>query len=141
VSPPTLRGGDTLSVNLSVVNPGSAAVVDVFFGIILPPAFAASFGCPAGSTPIAFITAGGAIIKCPADSPSTFPRFLAGVTVPGGLPLTAVPGFFSAPLPVGMPPGTYLVFFALARRGAFLDGSFDADDVLAGSQVIFVVVP
>ncbi len=141
VSPPTLRGGDTLSVNLSVVNPGAAAVVDVFFGFILPPPFAAAFGCPAGSTPIAFIVTGGAIVKCPSDSPSTFPRFLAGVTVPGGLPLTTVPGFFSAPLPSGMPAGTYLVFFALTRRGAFLDGTFDGDDVLAGSQAIFVVVP
>lgn len=141
VSQPTLRGGDTLSVNLSVVNPGAAAVVDVFFGIILPPSFAAAFGCPAGSTPIAFIVTGSVIVKCPSDSPSTFPRFVAGVTVPGGLPLTTVPGFFTAPLPPGMPTGTYLVFFALARRGAFLDGTFDADDVLAGSQVIFVVVP
>jgi hypothetical protein len=40
-----------------------------------------------------------------------------------------------------MPAGTYLVFFALARRGGFLDGTFDGDDVLAGSQAIFVVVP
>ena len=84
MTPSTLRGGNTLSVNLSVVNPGTAAVVDVFFGFILPPAFAAAFGCPADNTPIAFITAGGAIVKCPSDSPSTFPRFLAGVTVPGG---------------------------------------------------------
>ena len=65
------------------------------------------------------------------EPPQTFPPLIQGISIPAGLPLVAVPNFFSFVWPAGAPPGTYSFALFAAPPGAFGDGSIDQGDVTA----------
>ena len=142
VNQPSFRPGDTLRVDLSAVNPGPGAVVDVLFGFVLPVP-AADAGCPAGDLVLAFFRPGfsGADVVCSSAPPDQFPLAFETVTFPGAFPATTVPGLVALPLPPGMPPGSYVVFIAVLAAGALEDGRLDPGDLLAVGTAAFAVLP
>lgn len=134
--------GDTLQVDLIVSNLGSERPVDAYVGIALPPAAGPSLGCPLGDA-IAFDSGGVArtlVIACASANPATFPRFVAGISLPGGLPTTVVPDFFSLLWPVTTP-GQYIVFIALTTLDAFLDGTISPGDIIALALTVVTLSP
>jgi hypothetical protein len=142
VNQPSFRPGDTLRVDLSAVNTGPGAVVDVLFGFVLPVP-AASAGCPAGDLVLAFFRPGfsGVDLVCSSAPPDQFPLAFENVTFPGAFPATTVPGLVALPLPPGMPPGSYVVFIAVIAAGALEDGRLDPGDLLAVGTATFTVLP
>jgi hypothetical protein len=132
---PSYAPGDPLALDATVANPGPAAPVDAYLGVILPPAAGPAVGCPGGDA-IAFFTPGlgGAEIRCGSDPPSGFPRFATGVVVPADLPLIVVHGLVAAVVPPGVPPGAYLFFLAFLVPNALLDDVLDGGDILAADS-------
>ncbi|MGH7264798.1 MAG: FG-GAP repeat domain-containing protein [Candidatus Rokuibacteriota bacterium] len=107
----TLGPGETLRVSAAVENPGPAVVVDVLFGVLLPPA---ALACPAGLA-VAFLVNGFAAVEtgCVTGVPSPLPALARAVGLPAGLPRTDAPDLFTTALPAAIPPGDYTVFLAL----------------------------
>ena len=126
-SPPTVRvttstsqvrAGQTAAAGIEVQNPAGNPAADLYVGILLPD----------GQTAV-FLSGPGAIggvgnLAAPALFPRTQPA-------PPGFTLS-VPVFFQFTFPpAGIPVGTYQVFVALARSGAFQDNRIDPGDILA----------
>ena len=78
-------------------------------------------------------------MKCLSDPPQSFPPLLQDAFLPGPLPVTTVTNFLSAPLPAGLPLGTYTMALALTPPNAFADGIVDAADLLAVAAATFTV--
>jgi hypothetical protein len=134
--------GDPLSANLVMANPGPAAFVDVYLGAVLPAAAGPGLGCPAGDA-VAFVADGFTriVLTCLSAPPASFPPLFHQILVPADLPPTAVPGFFSQPVPPGLPVGPYRLFVAAASPGAFLDETVDPGDVSTLATAEFAIVP
>ena len=95
------RAGDTLSVGLQVGNPLDGPQANLYLGAVLPDGETALFFVPGGATPPVSLTD-------PANFRSLQPA-------PPGFSLNA-PTFSQFTWPAdGLPPGTYLLFVALAR--------------------------
>jgi hypothetical protein len=137
----TFHAGDPLTVDLTVSNPGPEMVVDVYFGLLLPPAAGPAFGCPLGDA-VAF--ASGAVsnfvVRCLSDSASTYPRLVAGAFIPAGLPATVVPDFLALPWPEA-PAGVYVVFMAFTSPGALVHGSVGPGDILVVTSAPLTFFP
>ena len=115
--------GDTLEVDVSVSNPGPAAVVDVFFGALLPPTAGLPLGCPRGDPVVFFVNNRTATVPtCLTAPPQTFPPLFQKLALPANLPLTTLTDFLSVVWPRGATGGTYTVFVALTPPGAFAEG-------------------
>jgi len=129
-----VRPGDLLVVNLALVNTGGPRPVDVYFVVLFPPAAGPALGCPAGDA-IAFLANGftQVVLSCLSSPLATFAPLLQNVTVPGGLPPTQIPAFFTLVWPPGVPTGPYTLGMALTPAGAFSDGRVDP---LAGIVVV-----
>jgi hypothetical protein len=125
------RTGDTSQVSLTVANPGGLMVVDAYLGVLIPSGSAASFGCGGGEA-LAFVTQGSSsfTVRCRSGSATTFPPYATAVTVPAGLPSTALPDLFHFVWP-SLPAGTYTVFLALTTPGSLADGTVNSADVVA----------
>jgi hypothetical protein len=132
--------GNLLAMNVTATNTASAgaAVVDVYLGIILPPAAGPALGCPAGDA-IAFVTSGfaGIAIRCLSGPPSSFPRLITSTAVPVGS--TVVNSFFTTTMPAGVPTGSYAAFLALTLPGSLLDDSIDSGELVALGSAGFTV--
>jgi hypothetical protein len=136
------HSGEVLSANLFAANPGPAGVVDLFFGLLLPPEVGPALGCPGGD-PVVFLADSFTriVLTCLSSSPAGFSPLVHEVAVPAGLPPTAFPVFFSHALPPVLPLGSYAVFAAATPPEAFLDGTLDPGDVLAVTAAPFAIVP
>jgi hypothetical protein len=135
----TYRAGDRLVVALTAANPGPAGFVDVFFGVLFPPAVGPALGCPGGDA-VAFITFAQVVLTCLSAPPAGFPALLREVSVPGAMPLITFPTSFSVVLPA-LPTGTYVVFIAATSPEALLDGTIDPGDLVAIASAAFGFVP
>ena len=137
----TFRPGNTLSVNLTVGNPGGVLQVDVYFAILLPASAGLGLGCPAGDA-VAFFTSGfsSLVIRCGSGSPATFPTFAAAASLPAGLPPTTFTNFFSFVWPASVPAGQYVIVVLFTVPGAFADGTIDPGDIvgIAAAPATFV---
>lgn len=142
VSPGVLHAGDSLRVDLSVSNSGSARPVDLYFGLVLPAGAGPGFGCPGGDA-VAFMADGFSrvVVACASSPPQGFPPLFRAAPLPGGMSTTAVPDFWSMVWQAGLPPGTYTVFAAMTSPGALADGRADAGDVLAVATKPVVATP
>jgi Big-like domain-containing protein len=129
VSDRTPKAGDTTQVNLTVANPGGSVVVDAYFGVLVPTAAAAQYGCQGEA--LAFLAQGSSTftIRCRSWSPATYPAYATGVTVPAGLPPTDLPSLFHVVWP-SAPAGTYTVFLALIVPGSAADGTLAPSDIV-----------
>jgi hypothetical protein len=116
VADATLGPGETLRVSAAASNAGPAVVVDVLFGVLLPPT---ALACPAGLA-VAFLVDGfaGVDVGCVTGLPSPLPALARAVGLPTGLSRTEVPDLFTAALPADIPPGDYTVFLALVDPGS-----------------------
>jgi Zn-dependent metalloprotease len=109
--------GQTLTVGLTVQNPPSGEAADLYVGAILPDGHSAIF----------FSTAGVLGPTIALSSAAAFPRLQEA---PPGFSLDA-PTFYHLTFPAsGLATGTYQVFAALVRKGAFADNRLDAADLL-----------
>jgi hypothetical protein len=140
--PDTVHPGNLLEVDLAVANPGTARLVDLYFGVLLPPGAGPGFGCPRGDA-IAFMADGFSrvVVACASSPAPAFPALFRGATVPGGMSMTEVPDFWSAVWQAGLPGGTYTVFAAMTPPGALADGRLDAGDLLAIATSAVVTGP
>jgi uncharacterized repeat protein (TIGR01451 family) len=112
----TVRPSRPLIVGLSAQNPAGGEPLDVYAGVLLPDRETLAFFSADGNL------AGGASIGTPAN----FIR--AGVLAPGRQ--VSRPSFLVFTVPAsGIPPGTYQLFVALVRAGAFADGRIDPGDI------------
>jgi hypothetical protein len=113
----TFAPGNTLHAAVVAGNPGPQIAVDFYFGVLLPSAAGATFGCP-GSDAIVFFAAGfRPVLRCLSASPQTFEPLAQNVSLPAAFPLTNLPNFFSVVWPPDAPPGTYMWFVAFTRAG------------------------
>jgi Divergent InlB B-repeat domain len=123
--------GQLLSLTAVAANPGPRGVGDFYLGAVLPPAAGPGLCCPAGDALVFFADGGTTFaIRCLSSPASTFPPFLANVSVPGGLPPVVVP-LFSLIWPAGAPPGPYTFFGALTALSAFNGATLNFADVVA----------
>jgi hypothetical protein len=124
-----VKAGEASPLSLTVANAGDAVHVDVYLGVLLPPASGPALGCPAGDA-IAFAIEGSPTltVRCASSPPSTFPRF-AGTGIPGDLPPTTLADFFGLAWPAATG-GPHVVFMAFTPAGALSDGSIGPNDII-----------
>lgn len=116
------RTGDVLTVSVGVENEGLAAVVDFYFGALLPDGDTVVF-----FTDLAFHSGVGSLAK-----PATLRPIVAGVDLT--TPFTfSQPTFFTYTWTGGELPGPYLIFVAAVKAGTLADNSIDASDIIAVS--------
>ncbi|MGH7333673.1 MAG: PQQ-dependent sugar dehydrogenase [Candidatus Rokuibacteriota bacterium] len=117
-----LHAGETLRVGLDVHTGETAVTGDAYFGIVFPD----------GQTTIFFtsVTPPGGLMARLADDARTFAPLIPGVVVDSGTSVR-LDDFLVLTLAGAELPGTYFVFAALARPGAFDDGRRDPGDLLA----------
>jgi hypothetical protein len=118
------RHGDEETVDLSVANLGPERMVDLYMGVIPPPAAGPALGCPGGD-PVVFLGDGfsGALLTCFSAPVQTFPPLVRSARLPGALPKTDLPGVFRFGWIPGLPIGQCIVFVALTPAGAAAGGS------------------
>jgi hypothetical protein len=96
---------------------------------------------PDGDT-VAFLTAlsplAVTLLSAGAD-PASFPPLVAGLALAIGD--AALADFLTHTFGGAEPPGLYQLFVAVLRAGALLDGSLDADDLVALDFRAFTFVP
>jgi hypothetical protein len=119
---------DTLTVSVGVENPGFPAVVDFYFGAVLPDGRTVFFN------DLEFHSAVGSL-----QSPAEMPPIVAGVNLATSFTFSQ-PTFFEYTWTGAEPSGRYLLFVAAVHHGAFSDNSIDAGDIVAVSTaaVLFV---
>jgi hypothetical protein len=83
----------------------------------------------------------GFTLTCLSAPPSGFPPLVRGATIPAGLPRTTVPSFLASVIPVGAPPGNYVLFLALTRPNALGNAQLDSGELLAFTSRGFAIVP
>ena len=112
------RTGQTLTVGIEAHNPAGNPALRLYVGIVLPD----------GDT-VAVLSSQGALLGTGRLSvPSSLPL---GESAPASFTLAA-PTFFRFTFPpTGVLPGTYVIFAALARDGAFTDNQIGPGDVVA----------
>jgi hypothetical protein len=103
--------GDTLTLSLSINNPGNEIVVDIFVGLVLP-----------GGSLYFFDSSLNTLIPSnPADT-TTFTPAKTSLTLSSGFSLGRT-DFFSIPSLPSLAPGTYTAFAVLAEPGSAQAGS------------------
>jgi probable HAF family extracellular repeat protein len=120
---------DMLTVSVGVGNPGFPAVVDFYFGALLPDGHTVVF-----FNDLEFHSAVGDLAK-----PADLRPIVAGVDL--STPFTfSQHTFFEYTWTGGEPSGRYLLFVAAVHPGTFADNSIDAGDIVAVSTaaVLFV---
>jgi predicted outer membrane repeat protein len=123
-----LRPGQALTVSLDASNPAGCPAAEVYAGIVLPDNVTALF------------FSGPGVIGA-TTSLSTPNRFVILATLAPGATVSQ-PALLQFTLPpTGVPPGTYQLFAAVARTGAFTDNRIDAGDVLAVSVLPVTILP
>ena len=122
--------GDLVQVSVTAANAGGAALVDLYFAILLPAASGPGLGCPYGDAVAFFGNAfSTVVVTCVSAPPQTFPILFQHLSVPAGLPATGVSNFFSFTWPTGVAPGTYTFAIFATPPDAFSDGTIDPGDV------------
>jgi subtilisin family serine protease len=124
--------GDFLEVGLFESNVGTATVQDFYFGVLVPPAFSTTLGCPAGDG-LVFFADGFArtVVLCyTTASPQSFAPLFASMAIPAFLPPTAV-GNFGLTWPPNIPAGTFTFVILTTPPGAFTDGNIGPIDITA----------
>ncbi|OGW12625.1 MAG: hypothetical protein A3G93_13300 [Nitrospinae bacterium RIFCSPLOWO2_12_FULL_45_22] len=117
---PSFRSGDTLSLAVSLRNPGAEMAVDVYLGFILPNGAIYFFDETLKN-----------LVPGDIRDHATFTAVGNDVTLPSGFDLQ-LPGFFSLKLPI-IPDGTYAVFAFLAEPGSAQSGSIQ---VIGGVSLV-----
>jgi acyl-CoA thioesterase-1 len=131
----TFRSGERLQVDLTLGDSVTSGLVDVYFGLFLPPDAGPLAGCPVGEA-LAFLADDFArlVVTCLADVLDEAAPLRAGVEFVAPLPLITVGDFWSAVFVPEFPLGEYTVFFALTTPG-------DPADVLVSATHTFTLVP
>src|SRR5262245_19700826 len=124
--------GSKLGISVSIQNPGLPAVVDFYFGIVLPDGDTAVFF----TDPFSFASGVGSLAN-----PATLRPIVAGVDLT--TPFTfSQPTFGSLSYPGTGPYGPHYLFFSAVKSGALADNVFEASDVLGLSTVaVFILSP
>ncbi len=141
LSASTVHPGDLLVASLTAANPGGPGAVDVYFGMLLPPAAGGPAGCPAGEA-LEVIGAGFArTLACLATAPSNVAPLVRNVPVGASMPPVTLAGFFAMTWPADRSAGPYTFFMVLTRPGAFDDGRIDAGDIVTIATATAVASP
>lgn len=122
--------GTTLETTLGVEYGGAPVAVDLVFGVLAPD----------GETLITFQGAGLSPVFGRLSQPASLRSIVSSVTLSAGLGVV-VPEFFRYTWQGNEPLGTYQLFFAATRPGAFADGRIDGGDVLAVQTAPFSLRP
>jgi hypothetical protein len=126
----SLVEGSKLTVSVSIQNPGLPAVVDFYFGVVLPDGDTTVFF----TDPFSFASGVGSLAN-----PATLQPIVAGVDL--RRPFTfSQPTFFSLSYPGDGPDGWYYLFISAVKSGALVDNVIEASDVL-GLSWVFVFIP
>lgn len=111
--------GDRLELTIAATNTGGGPAVDFFAGVLLPD-----------NLTVVTIGAGGSTRIGSLARPAAFLPVASGISL-GGPFSVAVDPFFQYVWTGNEPRGTYVIFLAAVRRGAFADNRIDAGDVVA----------
>jgi hypothetical protein len=131
--------GAQLQGTVTASNDGTARPLDVYLVFVLPPFVGPALGCPGGDA-LAFQTFGGVVLTCLSSPVQTFAPLVTNITLPGGVPPTAIP-LFALPWPAVAPLGPYAVALALTPVGAFADGRVNPLAELVIAPASFTAVP
>jgi hypothetical protein len=112
--------GDPLQVDVTVGNAGPAVMVDVYFGVLLPPSMGPILGCPAGDA-VAYVVDMAAgpsefVVTCLSSGPSSSVALYSNVSLAGELPPLVLTNFFSCDWPP-IPAGDYTFFMSFTEAG------------------------
>jgi hypothetical protein len=118
----------TLVVSASVENHGLSPAVDFYLGVLLPD----------GATVVSFTSGGPTVGQLP--NVATLVPLTVGVSLAQAFAVT-VPDIIKHTWTGAEPSGTYVLFLAAVKPGAFADGSVDPGDVLALSLATFSFGP
>src|SRR5262249_15304151 len=100
-------------------NDGGADLVDVYFGVRLPPEAGPAYGCPAGDAVGALTDAlTRATFTCLSGASVAGPPAFRNVVLPASLPETIVSSFFQFVWPASAPAGDYGFVMTLTRPGS-----------------------
>jgi hypothetical protein len=136
-----VSAGDPLVLSASAENPGFPRAIDVYLGVLPPPALGPMLGCPGGDAVVFFLLPAGARTACISALPQGMVPLVSGAVLPGALPLTTFPGILSVAWPGDAPSGSYAFFLALVSQGALLDGRLDPGDVIIVATRTVVATP
>jgi hypothetical protein len=127
----TAAPGDV--VELRLVPNSALGPVDLYVVVALPTSVSPSLGC-GNSLALVFVTDGGNTFRlaCASNPPSTFPRYVAGTTLP-----TAT--LLSVGWPAGAPSGAYVFAAVATPPGALADGVVGPADILALPAALLTV--
>ncbi|HUG37541.1 MAG TPA: hypothetical protein VML54_11355 [Candidatus Limnocylindrales bacterium] len=118
-----------MTIGIDVQNPAGQPDADLYAGALLPDGRTAVFL----TGPSRF----GGVGTLPAPA-----SFVPMQVVPNGA-VVNIPELLRMPLPPAalLPPGTYQLFVALARRGAFADNRIDLGDIVAVDIKTVTILP
>jgi len=124
--------GSNLGVSVSIQNPGLPAVVDFYFGVVLPDGDTVVFF----TDPFSFASRVGS-----RANPATLRPIVAGVDLT--TPFTfGQPTFLSLSYPDNGPYGLHYLFISAVKSGALVDNVYEASDVLgSASFAVFIFSP
>jgi hypothetical protein len=130
VNSPVLRPGDSLRVGLGLRTGSTPVIADEYLGVLHPDGTTITF--LTGLTPPV-----GTTTSLAADA-ATFVPISPALALAAGTDATLA-DVFTFTLTEAVPPGTYVVFAALARPGHLADGRLDPGDLLAIARATVVV--
>jgi hypothetical protein len=127
-----VEGSKQLGVSVSIQNPGLPAVVDFYFGVVLPDGDTVVFF----TDPFSFASGVGS-----RANPATLRPIVSGVDLTA--PFTfGQPTFFSLSYPGNGPYGLHYLFISAVKSGALVDNVYEASDVLgSASFAVFILAP
>jgi len=127
-----VEGSKQLGVSVSIQNPGLPAVVDFYFGVVLPDGDTVVFF----TDPFSFASGVGS-----RTNPATLRPIVSGVDLT--TPFTfGQPTFFSLSYPGNGPYGLHYLFISAVKSGALVDNVYEASDVLgSASFAVFILAP
>jgi hypothetical protein len=132
VPPEQIRPGDAVEFSVMVSNLGPERLVDVHFGVLLPPEWGAIFNCPSGPSDAIVLFESGftqTVAVCLSRWSGPGEPLVRDVVIPGGLPPTQLQSVLHFVWPPDLPLGTY----------TFLLGIADAGRVQSGEWLVLIV--
>ncbi|MGH7264796.1 MAG: SGNH/GDSL hydrolase family protein [Candidatus Rokuibacteriota bacterium] len=131
----TFRSGERLQVDLTLGDSVTSGVVDVYFGLFLPPEAGPLVGCPVGEA-LAFLADDFTrlVLTCLEDVAAEAVPLRANVEFVSPTPLITVGDFWATVFLPEFPLGEYGVFFALTAAGS-------PTDVLVRATHAFTLAP
>jgi len=127
VTPPQVQPGDAVEFSVMASNPGPGRLVDVHFGVLLPPEWGATFNCPGGPDDAIVLFESGftrARVACLSTWSGPGEPLVRDVAIPSDPPPTQLQSILRFAWPPHLPLGTYTFFLGITEAGPTHSGEW-----------------